>query len=257
MTRLLRAELRKVFTTRLWWGMLLGALAFTALEVVALIATAGLKRSQSPPLTTAVAQRTLLASPRDAYIFSLIVGIIMITTEFRHFTTRPTFLSQPHRGRVIVAKVVVAALVGLIYGVAATVVALAIAVPWLNAKGITMNWAGNDLGLVILAAIAVVTIYAIVGLGIGCLIRNQIAAVIASLVYLLVIESIIGGLATLWAWLGDIYKYLPGAASSAVTQVDVHKTTLLAPWAGGLVLLGWGVLFALLGWVEARSRDIP
>src|ERR1039458_2857456 len=64
MTRLLRAELRKVFTTRLWWGMLLGALAFTALEVVALIATAGLQRSQSPPLTTAVAQRTLLASPR-------------------------------------------------------------------------------------------------------------------------------------------------------------------------------------------------
>jgi hypothetical protein len=95
MTRLLRAELRKVFTTRLWWGMLLGALAFTALEVVALIATAGLKRSQSPPLTTAVAQRTLLASPRDAYIFSLIVGIIMITTEFRHFTTRPTFLGSP------------------------------------------------------------------------------------------------------------------------------------------------------------------
>src|ERR1039458_7390530 len=119
MTRLLRAELRKVFTTRLWWGMLLGALTFTALEVV---------------------------------------------------------------GGVVV----------LIYGVAATVVALAIAIPWLNAKGITLNWAGNDLGLVILAAIAVVTIYAIVGLGIGCLIRNQIAAVIASLVYLLVIESIIG-----------------------------------------------------------------
>jgi ABC-2 type transport system permease protein len=45
MTRLLRAELRKVFTTRLWWGMLLGALAFTALEVVALIATDGLNEA--------------------------------------------------------------------------------------------------------------------------------------------------------------------------------------------------------------------
>lgn len=257
MTRLLRAELRKLFTTRLWWGMLLGALAFTALEVVVLIATNGRARSELPPLTTAVAQRTLLAAPRSAYLFSLIVGIIMITTEFRHFTTRPTFLSQPHRGRVIIAKMIVAGLMGFIYAVAATLVTIAIAIPWLSAKGITLDWSGHDLGLVVLAAIAVVTIYAIVGLGIGCLIRNQIAAVITSLVYLLVIESIIGGLGTLWSWLATIYEYLPGAAASAVTQVDVRNSALLAPWAGGLVLLGWGTLFALLGWLEATSRDIP
>ena len=68
------------------------------------------------------------------------------------------------------------------------------------------------------------------------MIRNQIAAVIITLVYLLIVESIIGGLSTLWQWLADIYEYLPGAAASAVTQVDVSNSPLLAPWAKPLIV---------------------
>src|ERR1700694_5265628 len=116
MTRLLRAELRKVFTTKLWWGMLLGAVGFAALGVVGQIASNGTTGNPTPPLSSPETQRSIVSSASSGYLFSIIVGIILMTTEFRHFTSRPTFLIEPRRGRVIISKLVVAAGLGVAYG---------------------------------------------------------------------------------------------------------------------------------------------
>src|SRR6202043_2386826 len=97
--------------------MLLGAMALAALGVVAQIASNGVRGNISLPLSAAATQRSIAASASSAYLFSVVVGIILITTEFRHFTSRPTFLIEPRRGLVIVAKMLVAALVGVVYGV--------------------------------------------------------------------------------------------------------------------------------------------
>ena len=122
----------------------------------------------------AVEQRAILASASTGYIFSLVVGIIFMTTEFRHFTSRPTFLTEPRRGRVITAKLMMGAALGILYGLVCSAVATAITIPWYSAKGITMDWGGNNLFLILLAVLTVIAIYAIVGVGIGVLIRNQI-----------------------------------------------------------------------------------
>lgn len=257
MIKLLRAEFQKVVTTRLWWGMLLGTLFLVGVAVAAQIGTNGLARSDAPSLSTGIEQRAIFGTSAGGDIFALVAGIIFITVEFRHFTTRPTFLGEPHRGRVIFAKIIVSGAVGFVYGLASIALTIAIAVPWFSAKGVTIDWSGNDLYVVLLAVLAVVTIYAIVGLGIGVLVRNQIAAVIGSLVYLFVFEPLVAGLSHLWTWLADVYEFLPGAAAQAVTQIDTRGNTLLVPWAGGLVLLGWGLLFALVGWLEAVNRDVP
>lgn len=259
MIALLRAEWRKLFTTRLWWGMLLGAVVFTALSVIAQLATNGLARSEEPLLQTGVEQRAILASASTGYIFSLVVGIIFMTTEFRHFTSRPTFLTEPHRGRVIAAKLIMGAGLGILYGLVCSAVAAVITIPWYSAKGVTMDWVGNDLFLIELAVMGVIAIYAVVGVGIGVLIRNQISAVIAALVYLFIVESLLRGLGALWTWLADIDRFLPGAAAAAVTQIGGRANsteTFLAPWAGALVLSVWGLFFAVLGWASLVHRDI-
>jgi ABC-type transport system involved in multi-copper enzyme maturation permease subunit len=260
MSRLLRAEWRKLVTTKLWWGMLLGAVAFTAISVFAQLATNGLKRSAELPLSTGIEQRAILASASVGYIFSMVVGIIFMTTEFRHFTSRPTFLIEPRRGRVVVAKVITGAGLGVLYGLVCSIVAVAFMVPWYSAKGITLGWAANDLYLVLLAVFGVVAIFAVVGVGIGVLIRNQITAVISALVWFLLLESLIGALSTLWTWLADIYKFLPAAAASAMTQIDAAPgrggISLLVPWQGAIVLAAWGLVFAIAGWVTLTRRDV-
>jgi ABC-2 type transport system permease protein len=253
MIHLLRAELRKVVTTRLWWGMLLGSMAFAALGVIAQIATNGLKNNAAAPLSDPVTQRAIFSSAVSGYIFSAIVGIILITTEYRHFTSRPTFLLEPRRGRVIAAKVLVAAGVGLLYGAACVAMSLAITVPWLSAKGVAIAWVANGLIVVMVGALGVVAIFAVVGVGVGVLFRNQVAAVITTLAYLFIVEPLIAVIPVV----KDGYRYLPGAAGDALTGVSRNQVTLLPNWQGALVLLGWGLLFALLGWGLTIRRDIP
>lgn len=256
MIRLLRAELRKVLTTKLWWGMLLGAVGFAALGVVAQIASNGTAGNPTPPLSSPVTQRSIVSSASSGYLFALIVGIILVTTEFRHFTSRPTFLIEPHRGRVVVSKLMVSAAVGLAYGIACAAITVAIMVPWLGAKQVTIDWTNNDLLLVMARVVAVIAIYAVVGIGVGVLVRNQIAAVIGALAYLLVLESLIA----LIPGVKDVYKFLPGGAATALIGAGVARRggiDLLGPWQGGLLLLAWGLAFTVSGYIITVRRDIP
>ncbi len=253
MSAVLRSEVRKLTTTKLWWGMLLGSMALAALGVVAQIATNGLKNNPAPPLTDPATQRSVLSSATGGYIFSVVVGIILITTEYRHFTSRPTFLLAPRRGRVIAAKLLVAAGVGLLYGVACVAVAVAITVPWLSAEGIVVGWTANGLIVAMVGAVAAVAIFAIVGVGAGVLIRNQVTAVVVALAYLFVVEPLIAVIPVV----KEGYRFLPGAASNALTGVARNQALLLPNWEGGLVLLGWGLCFAVTGWVLTVRRDVP
>lgn len=254
MSALLRSEWRKVFTTKLWWGMLLGSLAFVALGVIAQIASNGSGRSEQPPLYTATTQQSLFATSAGGYIFSLVLGVILITTEYRHFTSRPTFLNSPHRGRVIAAKIAVAFAVGIVYGLLCIAMTVAIAVPWLGAKGISIQWTQFDLILVLIGGGASVAIYAIVGVGVGVLLRNQIAGVMASLAFLLVVEPLIA----ITPYIENAYKFTPAAAANAVTTYGTIRRGLdvLDPWQGALLLVGWGLFFAVLGWVLTVRRDV-
>jgi len=124
MTRLIAGEFHKLFTTRLWLWLLLAAVATTALYVSLDIAFADDPDTWTYPLSTEEGQRTLLAI--GAGVAPLVA--IGLTGEFRHRTATATFLATPHRGRVVAAKLVTYALVGVGYALAgvATVVGLLI-----------------------------------------------------------------------------------------------------------------------------------
>lgn len=253
MTRLVRTEFRKIFTTKLWWGMLLGAAAFAAIATIAQIASNGAD-DDAPPLDTAETQQAVFSSMTSAQLFVVVVGIIGITTEFRHFTSRPTFLIEPHRGKVIAAKLIAYGGLGVLYAAACAVVTVAIAVPWLNADDAQVQWVDNDVIQVLIGSFVTVTIWAIVGVGIGVLIPNQIVAVIGTVAYLFVLESLI----SIIPGIDDsVYKFLPGAASSAVTNIGHFNDQLLHALPGAIVFLAWGFAFALAGWWNMVRRDIP
>lgn len=252
MIGLIRSELRKLRTTQVWLWLLVGMAALTALFVLLTILNDGSERNPTPRLFTPEGQRNLFSMSAAAGLFSIILGIIGITAEYRHQTVTPTYLMVPRRSRVVLAKLVTYALVGLLYGVVTSVVVIAMAVPWLNAKHIDVSLTSNQIPLVLVAALAVVAIYGIVGVGLGALVRNQVAAVVLTLVYLLVVENLIQNL----PWIKNYYKFIPGGAASAITQGFVGNTTLLHPWQGGLLLTAYGIGFAAIAsWLTIR-RDV-
>jgi ABC-2 type transport system permease protein len=252
MIRLVRGEIRKLFTTKLWLWLLLGAFAITATFMSFTIGFDGTEGNPNPPLSTAAGQRNLFAVASAAGVFVLILGIIGITGEFRHQTVTPTFLATPHRGRVVVSKLVTYALAGIGYGVAVVVLALAIALPWVSARDIDLSLTENGIPRTLAGVVAGVAVYAVLGVGLGALIRNQIAAIVGSLVYLFIVEGFVSALPTI----RDYYKYFPGGANSALVGANQPGVTLLEPWQGGLLLVAYGLVFATAGTWLAVRRDV-
>ncbi len=247
MTGLLRAELLKIRSTRMWWGLLVGALVFVAIQVVALILVSG--QQGAPSLDQVSTVRTIWASAGTGSTFALVLGILGMTTEYRHMTITSTFLATPRRGRVIAAKLVAHAAFGVVFGVVCVALTAALAVPLLAMKGAATIPTSTILQ-VLGAAVVGVAVYAVVGVGVGSFVRNQVAAIVAALVWVFLVESLIISL------LPQVGKWLPGGAANAMMQATSTRGNLLEPWAGGLLFLAYGLAFAALAAVTTQRRDI-
>jgi ABC-2 type transport system permease protein len=250
--RQIQAEFSKLFTTKLWLWLLLGAVAMTGLFVSLTIGFSGQGNPPPPGLDTPIGQKNLFSSAASAGIWTLILGAIAVTGEFRHQTVTPTFLASPHRGRVVIAKLIAYALTGIGYGVVTIVVASAIALPWISAKNIDISLGSNGIPGVLIGVVASVAVYAVLGVGLGALIRNQIAAIVGSLVYLFVVEAFAANLPKV----RDYYRWFPGGANSALTGNYQQNAQLLHPYQGGLLLVAYGLVFAILGTWLAMRRDV-
>lgn len=261
MTGLVRSELSKIMSTRLWWGLLAGAALYAALQAGVTAGFAGMDPGAGqqglPPLDSDEAIRSIYATGAfsGAYIFALILGVTGMTAEYRYQTATPTFLATPRRARVVVAKALAHLGVGIGYGIVALLAALV-------AGGAVILVRGQDLGLATpglwrAAALAVlaVAIWTMLGLGVGTLIRNQVAAILIAVFITFLVEPLLG-LALNALDLDAVSKFLPSTASSAMTSPAATLGDLLPWWGGALVLAGYGLIFAAVGVALSVRRDI-
>jgi ABC-2 type transport system permease protein len=255
MIRLIRAEFTKLATTRLLYGMAAAMAAFGVLTVVANATSAGqqgnppLSANSFPMLVAAPVRHTLLAGA------ALLLGILGMTGEFRHHTITQTFLVTPDRGRVVAAKLVAYPLAGIALALATLAVTAAVAAGWLAAKGITPSSLldarlGRALGHVLLGAVLAAGLCGLVGVGVAALVRNQVAALVGTLVWVLVVEGLLMSLLNA----PSLGKWLPSAAAKAA--ITSPGGAQLSRWGGTLLLAAYALAFALVGTRLVVRRDI-
>jgi hypothetical protein len=249
MKDLIRAEFLKLRTTRAFSWSAFAALAFVPITLAITILTAG-KDGAGPALDTTEGVRQVFSAASSGTIIVLIIGILVMAGEFRHNTATSTFLITPDRKRVVGAKLVASTLVGTGLAAAASALTLAIALPWLAAKNVDVSVWSGDVGFVLLGAIAATALYAMVGVGVGSLIRNQTAAIVLAMVWVMVVEGL------LVSFLPEVGRWLPGGAVAALTGVTTENGGLLSMWAGALLFAGYGLAFATAGTRLVLQRDI-
>jgi ABC-2 type transport system permease protein len=250
MIRLVRAEWTKLFTTRVWLGLVLGACVMVAGFAILFTSFAGNAESGIPPVGTPLYEELALSTAANANVLFLILGIIGMTQEYRHRTATPTFLTTPRRGRVVIAKLTAYALVAVPFALVVVAVNYGVAAVAAGARGAVPELTGDNLRVLASSGLALV-IYTVIGVGLGALVRNQVGAIVGGLVYLFVVEAIVRQISAI----AGAYKWLPGGALEALTAT-LDGPDLLEPWQGGLLLLGYGLVAALLGTLLAVRRDV-
>ena len=246
MTRLVNAELLKLRTVRTTAVVLALAAATTVVIMTAVMLIAG--RPGQPAIDSALLPDLVVVAKGPLVVFALILGVLGMSGEFRFGTATPTFLVTPNRGRVVAAKVIANALAGAALAAVSALVALAMGLPWLRAKGVEIVILDADVGARLLGLAATSALHAVLGIGLAALIRNQIVAVAAGLLWMRV-EDLLPAVLNR----PGLGRWLPEGAAAALTG---PSAATLSMWAGGLLFAAYGLALALIGTRLVVRRDL-
>jgi ABC-2 type transport system permease protein len=242
--RLVAAEMLRTWTIPLISIFMVGTLALALLGIAASISVI---EGASLSFASDEATRNVLEPAGAAWVFMLALGVLGMAGEYRHHTASATFLAQPRRGRVFTAKIAAYGLIGLLLGLITEVNAAGIAWLWVAMKGVHLALTAEAWQVLGGALIATI-LYGILGVGIGGLLRSQVAAFAIVLGWTFLIEPVLGAL---WP---EAARYLPNGAASALRRVPGDDGLSMA--MGGLLFAGYVTFFVLLGHHSVRRRDI-
>ena len=243
---LVRTEVLKLRTARSTWGFLGAGIGLAALIGAASAATAG--EDVAAPLGTADSLANILGVSGLPGVLMLVFGVLVAAGEYQHRTITQTFLTTPVRGRVMAAKLAAVALLGPVIAAVLMMVALLGAAPRLLSAGGSLDVFSAAVVETVAGNLLAGALLGMLGIGLGALLRNQLAAVLVVAGWGLVGEGILSVLAGQAA-----VRWFPGGAAQAVIAGGDGELALLP---ATLALCGYAAMLAVLATRLTLRRDI-
>jgi len=156
----------------------------TVASVLTTIWTAGQHGAASLG-TTANVSKTLSVAALTSMVM-MVLGILSVGGEHRHRTIVGSYLAEPRRGRVLIAKLASTGALGAVVGALTFGLALAIALPAFASRGV--HQLGVDVPQLWLGAALASACFALLGVALGAVTRNTVGAIVAALVWAQLIE---------------------------------------------------------------------
>ncbi|MFI5889135.1 ABC transporter permease [Actinoplanes sp. NPDC051513] len=272
--RLVNAELFKLRTTAIWWimGLILlplyaASLGFNWLSSYALVSgqadgggADGQAQVDAASLPINIATNMYTTGQYMGVLIVLLLSAIIVTSEFFHLTATTTFLVTPRREAVILAKLGAGVIVALLVWALTTLLDLLLVPIIMDALNLPTQlgepavW--RSIGLNALAFV----LWAVLGVGLGVLIRSQLAAtLILGIVYTIgtSVFQVIFALLTNYVaqWFENLQVLVPTTAS----QLMLSGTELPGNpprWVGAAVLIGYAAVAGVVGTLITKRRDI-
>jgi hypothetical protein len=183
---------------------------------------------------------------RAGMLFAALAGAIAITAETRYGTIRPTFLVTPRRGPVLAAKLAISGLTGIVFGLLAEGLMAAAATVAFSARGIGNQLSGGDYLQLLVGGAAAAALSAVLGVGVGALVRNQVGVLVGLCSWMFFIESVSS------SFIPGVARFMPGGLGLALAgNVDKLSTT-----AALLALVVYAAAVSAAGWAATLRRDV-
>jgi ABC-2 type transport system permease protein len=240
----LRAEVLKLRTTRTTAGIALGMVGVAMLTIA--LHAFGLPIDRVSDRADQVGV-FIDVGVGLGLLFAALLGAMSMTGEVRHGTIRPTLIVTPRRGRVVAAKSATSVVTGFMLGVvAASVVAIEGSVA-LSIRDVPVQLTAADYWQLVLGAGLAAALWAVIGLGVGAMVRNQVPAVVGLMVWVLFVENI------LFASFPGVGKFAPGTLGQTIAGQTADS--LDSPAVALLILALHATAAIALGWLATTRRD--
>ncbi|MFD3591970.1 ABC transporter permease [Nocardia sp. NPDC058640] len=226
-----------------------------AIALVATLITATMSGPADPKGQPATGAATigLYVGMLAVFVVSALLGIASTGGEYRHKTMALTVLFAPDRDRLVTAKYVAVAAYAFALALAAELVSLGVLL--IAARGkFELGW---RLFEVLGAGLLVAMCWAVLGAGIGLLLRTFSGAVWLLLGWAFVLEPLMWVVAKGFG-AGWMAALLPVSATVAgVSAGSFDEAEVFAPTPAALViLLLWTAAVGAAGWWDLRNRDL-
>ena len=241
--RSVRAEWIKLWTLRSTW-------------ITSFIAIASGQQQEGQE----AAKNMITAGLNFGQIVVAVLGALIITGEYASGQIRSSLAAVPHRGRLLLSKAVVLAIVSFLLGSLSVFLSWAISKPFLgeHAGSLTdSHYAGHIWGSgLVFAGIALMT------LGFGFLLRSTAGAITVVVSLLFVILLPLQLAAGQWSWVSKIIDCLPISVSSAVSnplptaaELGGEGAQFLTHGQAIAVFAAWALVPLIAAWFVFTRRD--
>jgi ABC-2 type transport system permease protein len=247
-TAVIRSELLKIRTTRGWWFYLVVLVALVGIGAAAEVGSRSLDERSGLDFQYALVDLIGISS-----LLAIILGITIVTTEFRHGTITPTLLANPGRERVLAGKAIAGVLIALLFAAMAIVVVLVVASIYTSIDGGQLELADGEVVKRAATNVLGVVLWLLMGVAIGSVVHSQVAALVGTLVWLFLVETLLVGLFSLLD-IDAVQEYLPFHALDGADGTGGDNLLSYGPALA--VTLGWIALLGAAGAVRTSRRDI-
>lgn len=252
MIALTKSELVKLRSTRVLGWLLVGTLAMEVVTIFATVPSSGVTADGLSLEDPALLARLVGLGILWPQLAVVLIGVLAYSQEVRYGTISSTLLVEPRRRRVLAAKGAAVVVVSAAITIGACIVTIVASVALIRARHGNASLEA-EFWQVVAAALVVMALSGIIGLAVGALVRNQIVAVTAVLIWLTAGEHL------LLEALPQVARWTPGGATDALLQLGATATTtgtLLDAPIGGVFLVGYTAIAAAAALIVTPRRDI-
>lgn len=247
MNALLRAEARKVLTTRSVLVIIGFVILYPALSVLPAILAA-----QEPAVDQSTILQVLRGGADVLTMAVLLLGIVAVAGEYRHGTLVPSLLVSPRRERFVAAKLGLQAALAVVLALAVSAVGLITGTAYLATRDVSVDPMSGEVLMTVLAVSTVATLYAVIGAAVGALVKNQTAAVAGALIWVFAVENAI----PLVLHNPGLKRWLPGGLSDRLLQVADPLAGTGSAWLALVMFIAVGVVLAGGALVATKTADV-
>jgi ABC-2 type transport system permease protein len=242
---LLRSEWAKLRSVRsTYWSLAIAVVAMIGYGAINTASHTGPQPATFDPVLTS------LSGILVAQLAIVVLGVLVITSEYSTGMIRSTFAAAPQRHLVIAAKAAAVGAIAFAVGTVASLIAFLVGQGILGAHGVTLASPGAARSIIGVGLY--LGLLAVLAVALGTIVRRTAGAIAALLGVILILPAL---LLTLPVSIQDtVVKFLPANAGQSIFTTTKDSSTL-SPWAGLTIFALYVAAAAAIGILLIRRRD--